>query len=521
MELAGDQIDRDIDDRKADRSMEQRLNHTFLNRRDIVARDGPADDAVGIGKAGAARQRFHLDRYIGELSVPAALTFEAGMLLGSLPDRLLVGDPGAPAVDREVVAAAQAVDGNLQMDVALPPQDHFLRIGILFELEGGVLLDQLADCACQLDVVGAPLGGDREAVGRLRTFRLRQWRGLAGRGQDGAGGDLLHSRQPDNLARLSSGNLLLLSADQAQQAGDAAAVQHHAFGDRAAPDPNQRQLAGVRQVIGLEHLRQRLAFRSDPQPLGGLPGRRRLMAQRLPQPPYAKVRLPRAEKHRHHLRALQGAGQVLVDLLLGRFDLFEQLLEQGVVKIGELLDQPAARRPFLFPEPVGQRDKVRRLARSVTVGALADQVDIAGDLAIRPAQRHLTQHERALGDRLQGGQQIAHPRARVVHLVDEDHVRDLVPVEKPQESADRQGALDLRLDDDHRDVADQQRRLRLIEQLDRARAVEDGPAVAEKTRAGDVELRRHLPGARFRRMVPDRVAVAHTAAPAGAAADVQ
>ena len=83
----------------------------------------------------------------------AALALEAGMLLGAAPDRLLVGNRGAPAVDREVVAIAQPVDRDLQMNVALTPQHHFLRVGILLELEGGVLLDQFADRARQLDVV--------------------------------------------------------------------------------------------------------------------------------------------------------------------------------------------------------------------------------------------------------------------------------------------------------------------------------------------------------------------------------
>ena len=73
------------------------------------------------------------------------------------------------------------------------------------------------------------------------------------------------------------------------------------------------------------------------------------MAQRLPQPPYAMVGLPRAEKHRHDLRAFQGAGQVLVDLLLWRLDFFEQLLEQCVVEIGELFDQ--ARCALRVPDP--------------------------------------------------------------------------------------------------------------------------------------------------------------------------
>ena len=141
-----------------------------------------------------------LDRDVGELPVAAALPLEARMLLGPVPDRLLVGDRGGPAVDREVVAVAQAVHRDLQMDVALSPQHHLLGVGVLVELEGRVLLDELADGAGQFDVVGALFRGDRQAKDRLRPLGARQRVGLARRGQHDAGRDILHAGQPDDLA---------------------------------------------------------------------------------------------------------------------------------------------------------------------------------------------------------------------------------------------------------------------------------------------------------------------------------
>src|SRR5499427_9647699 len=95
VKLSGDQVDRHIDDRKADRTAAQRLNDPFLDGRDIVARDRAADDAVGKSETGAAGHRLDFDRNIGELAVSAALALEAGMLLAAASDRLLIGDPGA------------------------------------------------------------------------------------------------------------------------------------------------------------------------------------------------------------------------------------------------------------------------------------------------------------------------------------------------------------------------------------------------------------------------------------------
>src|SRR5260221_11566187 len=60
--------------------------------------------------------------------------------------------------------------------------------------------------------------------------------------------------------------------------------------------------------------------------------------------------------------------------------------------------------------------------------------------------------------------------------------------------------------------------LRLVDQLDIAGAVEDGPGIVEEFGVGDVEFGRHLPRPRLGDMVADRAAVAYAATAGNAAA---
>ncbi len=52
----------------------------------------------------------------------------------------------------------QLLDGDLQMDLALPRQQHLLGGGILLERQGGIFLDQFGDGRGDLDLVLA-VGG--------------------------------------------------------------------------------------------------------------------------------------------------------------------------------------------------------------------------------------------------------------------------------------------------------------------------------------------------------------------------
>ncbi len=209
--------------------------------------------------------------------MPAALPLETGVLLGAAADGFLVGHRRRLADDGKVVAVAQPVDRDVHMHVALAPKHHLAHLGVLLELQRWVLVDQLGDGARQFDVVAALLGMDGETEHRLRPLGPRQRLSLARRGQHRTGGDLLHPAEPDDRAGLRGLELFLLRADEAEDAGDAGAVQRVAFGDRAAPHPRQRELAGMRQVIGLDDLRQRLALGRNAEPAGGFGGIRRFM----------------------------------------------------------------------------------------------------------------------------------------------------------------------------------------------------------------------------------------------------
>ena len=78
---------------------------------------------------------------------------------GAAADRLLVGHRGALADDRQVVAVAQPVERDLQMDVALAPQHHLARCRRSARAASvGSSSISLAIDAGQLDVVAALFG---------------------------------------------------------------------------------------------------------------------------------------------------------------------------------------------------------------------------------------------------------------------------------------------------------------------------------------------------------------------------
>src|SRR5690349_15616544 len=109
MELAGNQVDRKIDNREAKRAVVQGFDDALLDRRDVVARDRAADDAVLEREPGTARQRADLDRAVGKLTMTATLPLEARVLCCAFADRLLVGHRRMVSDDRQILPVAQSV----------------------------------------------------------------------------------------------------------------------------------------------------------------------------------------------------------------------------------------------------------------------------------------------------------------------------------------------------------------------------------------------------------------------------
>src|SRR5690606_1411181 len=213
-----------------------------------------------------------------------------------------------------------------------------------------------------------------------------------------------------------------------------------------------------------------------------------------------------ADQHRHDQVLLDLLLEVLIDLFLRRDLVLEQLLQQRVVVVGDRLQQLLPRLLFPLDDAVRHRDQVGGLARLVAIGALADQVDIAGD-GLALAYRHLAQYQRTLRDALQRAQNLAHAVVGGVELVDEQEVRNAVLVEEAQQRRHRHRPLRLRIADHHGEIGDHAGVAGVLRELDRARAVEDRPAVAEIFERGGHDLDAHLAFARFRRSVADPVAL--------------
>ena len=119
----------------------------------------------------------------------------------------------------------------------------------------------------------------------------------------------------------------------------------------------------------------------------------------------------------------------------------------------------------------------------------------------------MAHHQRLAGNPLQGLHGFRQPLGHGVDLVDEDDVRDVARIEEAQDRRQHDGARRVRFADHNRDVRDHGAVHRLLQEFDRAGAVQHRPVVAQIVEARRQDLRAHVPVARFRRGVADRVAV--------------
>ena len=232
-----------------------------------------------------------------------------------------------------------------------------------------------------------------------------------------------------------------------QQGAEFFTTQRIAFFELARHDAAKRDSAGVSGVERFEKLNSCSTSWVDTAPPGSQADTGSIVAQGFQQAADAVVFLARADHHRHNQILSDIALQMAIDFLLRRDGVFQQLLQQGIVKVGQRLQHFQARLFFAVEELVGNGDEFGGLAFLVAVGAFADQVHIAGNL-FALADGHLAQHQRALRNRLIGLQHIAHPHFGRVHLVDEQHVRDGVLVQEMQQRGDGQRALWLGFADD-------------------------------------------------------------------------
>jgi hypothetical protein len=273
-------------------------------------------------------------------------------------------------------------------------------------------------------------------------------------------------------------------------------LQRRTIFEAAGEQPHQRQLAAMLQVQGLEHIGQRVPLRRRAEPLRCLGDAGRFMPQRLQQPQHAVLARGGTEQHRTDQALAQFACEIVEHRVARRLDIFQQLLHQDVVVVGELFQHRKPR--FLLAVEIAalQRDDFGRLVLAVDEGAFQREIDEPFDQVAVP-DRNLAQHQRHARGRLQRRQRFADALAGAVDLVQEQKARNAEFLELAQDDLQLRQLLLVRLADHDRGIDRRQRGAHVVRELDRAGAVDEGIAVTHETGRGGGKPHAHLVEARL------------------------
>ena len=149
-----------------------------------------AHDLVLELVAGAGGQGLHVDDAVAVLAVAAGLAHELALdAADGLAGGLAVGDLGLAHVRLDLELAQQAVDDDLEVQLAHAGDDGLAGLGVGVHLEGRVLLGELHEADLELGLLVLALGLDGDVDDGLgEDHRLEDDRGVlvaqgvAGRG---------------------------------------------------------------------------------------------------------------------------------------------------------------------------------------------------------------------------------------------------------------------------------------------------------------------------------------------------
>src|SRR6266511_496248 len=208
---AVDQLDTNVDDGEAG---EHSRFHGLLNPevygRDVLTRNLAADDLVDELVALARPGGLHIDHRVAVLTAAARLAYEAAFdLLHALPDRLAIGHLRAAHVRVDVELAHEAVDDDLEVELAHAGDDRLAGLFVAPHAERRILLREPSEGLGQLVLVSLRLRLDRDGDDRIRErHRLEPDRSRLGRKRVAGRRGL----QPDRGDDLACADLLPLLA---------------------------------------------------------------------------------------------------------------------------------------------------------------------------------------------------------------------------------------------------------------------------------------------------------------------
>ena len=229
------------------------------------------------------------------------------------------------------------------------------------------------------------------------------------------------------------------------------------------------------------------------------------MTQRLQQPQNAVGARRRSHQHRAHQPVAQLAGEIVEHLVARRLDVFEQLLHQLVVMVGERFQHGEARRLLAVDGVAFERNDLRGSVLLVDEGALEREIDEAGD-DLAGEGRNLPQYQLGARGVLQQPEHVVDGSVGLVDFVEEQNAGSLAVFQLAQDELKLRDLLLVQLAHDHRGVDRRQHRAHVVHELDRAGTVEEGVGVAHEIRRGDREFDAHAVVPRFLARVADRVA---------------
>ena len=220
----------------------------------------------------------------------------------------------------------------------------------------------------------------------------------------------------------------------------------------------------------------------------------------------------RTHQHRHDMALAQLAREVIEHEVSWRIDVADELLHQRVVVIGQLFEHRIARLLFLRDDAGRHFDHDGRRGLPVDEGALESEIDEAGRDAIFP-HRYLSQEQRRSRSGLEHLQRLAQASGRLVDLVEKEDARRPDFLEFAQDDLQRRNLARIGLANDDDRIADGQRVAHVMDEFDRARAVEKGQPVAHVVDAGDIRLDAHRVTAGLGARIADARALAHRPLP--------
>ena len=226
------------------------------------------------------------------------------------------------------------------------------------------------------------------------------------------------------------------------------------------------------------------------------------MTQRLEKPQHAIGAGRGAHQNRTHQAVAQFAGQIVEDLVARRLNIIEQLLHQLVVVVGKRFQHREPRGLFQIGGIAFERDDFGGSMLFVDKGALQREIDKSGD-DVAGEGRDLPQDQFRARRRLQQLENVVDAGIGLVDLVDEQDAWNFPVFELAHDELKLRDFLFVEFAHHNGNVDRRKDRAHVVNELDRAGAVEKCIGVAHETGGRRRQLDAHVMMARLLAGVAD------------------